>query len=305
MLVVNPVTKGAAGLRARLGEMVSLLRGFGYELDMVETTPEAGSAAQLTVAAIADGASTVFACGGDGTVHGVVQGLAQTGIALGVLPLGTANALARNLGLPLDVGRALAVQAMRNPVAIPLGVVENAGGAEWFCLMAGCGPDGALAHTLATSEGLGRKKRMGRMAYYAEAARLFSTRRWPEFCVEYRAMDEVSWRCADAVAMMCSRVPNLGGLFSGTTRAARLTDERLHVTLVHGPGHVALPMWMVCGRLGIGNPWATVVDAAEVRCSAPKGGIVQAQVDAEPLRGGLPMTLRLVPRALHLLMPQG
>ena len=105
----------------------------------------------------------------------------------------------------------------------------------------------------------------------------------------------------EAVAVMASRVPNLGGVFSGTTPRARVTDELLHVQVLQGPGWISLPAWMVCGRLGVRNPWVRTVDVAEVRCVGPG---VYAQADAEGM-GMLPMRLRVVPEALWVLMGDG
>jgi diacylglycerol kinase family enzyme len=106
----------------------------------------------------------------------------------------------------------------------------------------------------------------------------------------------------EAVALMASRVPDLGGVFSGVTRQARMTDQRLQVQVVRPPARLSLPAWMACGRMGWPNPWVTTVEAEEVRCVALSERQVYAQADAEPV-GTLPMTLRVVPDALLLLLP--
>jgi diacylglycerol kinase family enzyme len=216
-----------------------------------------------------------------------------------VIPLGTANALARNLNIPLDPVVAVATLLGYAPRQIPLGQVTTAGGRRWFVLMAGCGPDGALAARLPAAA----KQRLGRIAYYAYALRLFLTTRWPAFQVRYRLWGQDLWSETTAVALLAARVPDLGGLFSGLTPKAHLTQEALHVQMLREPAWLSFPAWFVCAWLGLPNPWLTTLDVAEVEALAGAGGApVLAQADAEAL-GPLPMHLRVVPHALSLLMP--
>src|SRR5690349_15834695 len=76
-----------------------VLRAAGIEAHAIATRA-AGSAGEQAREAVAQGADTIFACGGDGTVHDILQGIVGTNAALGVIPLGTANAMAADLGLP-------------------------------------------------------------------------------------------------------------------------------------------------------------------------------------------------------------
>jgi diacylglycerol kinase family enzyme len=284
----------------------SLLLRHGFEIDVVETSAAGESAAMLARAA-AQSSSLVLACGGDGTVHGVVQGLAQglagPSCALGVVPLGTANALARNLGLPLDPLEAVTQLLTWSARTIPLGQIVTSSQTRWFAVMAGCGPDGALVHTLSLPGGARRKRRFGRQAYYLHAARLFLTRRWPAFRVEFRRPASAEWESLNAVAVMASRIPDLGGLFSGLTAGASLLQPSLQVQILRPPAQLSFPAWMACGRTGLPNPWLTTVNAEEIRCTPADQRPVYAQADGEAL-GPLPMTLRIVPDALSLRMPE-
>jgi len=296
-LIVNPAAGRSRLLEAQMPAIRALLEDNGYRVRGLQTTGVAGSA-QLLAEAAAGASSLVLACGGDGTVHGVVQGLARTDAVLGVVPTGTANALARNLGLSLDPLTAVRQLLAYTPRRIPLGEISTAEGKRLFAVMAGCGPDGLLVDELSRAGGARLKARFGRVAYYGHAARLFFTRRWPEFRAEFRDAGSQEWSSVKAVAVMASRVPDLGGVFSGTTRQARLTDTRLHVQILRGPAWVSMPAWMVCGRFGLANPWLHSVDVAEVRCEGPG---VYAQADAEAL-GRLPMSLRVVEDTLWMLM---
>ncbi len=297
-LIVNPAAGRARLLRSQMPAIEQKLAAHGYTSTIVETTPAEGSAQQLAAHAAAI-SNLVLACGGDGTVHGVLQALAHTEATLGVVPLGTANALARNLTLPLDPLAAVTRLMTYTPRRIPVGQIETPHGTRYFAVMAGCGPDGLLVHTLSQPGAAQLKARFGRAAYYGHAARLFLTRRWSAFQVRFHVAGAADWREMHAVAVMTSRVPDLGGIFSGTTPLANLTDQRLHVQILHAPGWLSLPTWMLCGRFGLSNPWLTTVDADELLCEGPG---VYAQADAEPM-GHLPMRLTVVPDALSLLMP--
>jgi diacylglycerol kinase family enzyme len=270
----------------------------GFSTEVLLTTGERDSV-RLLAAEAASRSSLVVACGGDGTVHDVVQGLAGTKATLGVLPLGTANALARNLKLPLDPVAGVPVLLSYAPRRIPLGVLTTAAGQRFFAVMAGCGPDGALALAAGGRWKLG----LGRSAYYAHAAWLFATRRWPEFEVRYRRAGEICWETTTVVGLMASRVGNLGGIFSRLTARARLEDTTLHVQLLHAPAQISLPAWFVHSRLGVRSRYWTTVDVEELECSALGGDVVHAQADAEPM-GGLPVGMGVAMDALSLLMPR-
>ena len=301
-LIVNPAAGRARLLAAQVPLIEALLGQHGYSTSVLTTTPEADSAAVLAARASCDSA-LVLACGGDGTIHGVIQGLANTATALGVLALGTHNALAASLGLPNDPLAALRLLVTYIPRLIPLGQIETERATRYFVTMAGCGPSGALAHALAGVSG--GKARFGRGVYPLQAARLFATRRWPAFRVEYRLADG-TWLTSETSALLISRVPSLGGMFSRLTPGASLASPRLHAWLLRWPLQLSLPAWFATSLAGLANPWLQQIEADELRCT-PLGSRTRAlgvltQADAEPL-GPLPCTMRIVPDALNLLMP--
>jgi YegS/Rv2252/BmrU family lipid kinase len=127
-----------------------------------ETTaddPGTGQAAQ----AIREGAGLLLACGGDGTITACVEALSGTGIPLGILPLGTGNLLARNLGLPLDVDAALVTALTGSDRRLDAGSANG----HTFVVMAGLGFDAKMLGD--SSEPL--KKRLGWLAYVLSALR--------------------------------------------------------------------------------------------------------------------------------------
>ena len=283
------------------GSITRTFASRGIETLIQFTTAKPDSARELAKEA-GQSCDTVIACGGDGTVHGAVQGLAGTTTILGVLPFGTANALARNLGLPMDPILALDQLLGFTARSIPIGQAETSFGKRWFTVIAGAGPDGRLLHEMNPAI----KSLLGRRAYDVEAVRLFLTRRFPAFQVEYRLSDSREWRTQRAVSVTASRIRNLGGLFRGLTADSRLHHPHLLVHLLAGPAHLALPAWAALGKVGLAmtNPWLTTLAVEELRClPLPSEQPVYAQLDGEAM-GPLPFTLRIVPSALWLLMPR-
>jgi diacylglycerol kinase family enzyme len=121
--------------------------------------------------ALARGAGVVMACGGDGTVRAVLTVLAGTGVPLAVLPAGTGNLLARNLGLPVgDLAAAVEIALTGRDRAIDVGRLEPAdddGRHQRFAIMAGVGLDAAIMRD--APEGV--KARLGWPAYVLSALR--------------------------------------------------------------------------------------------------------------------------------------
>jgi diacylglycerol kinase family enzyme len=159
------------------------LAGVRTDLTICRSSHEATIHTRYAVAA---GSDTVIACGGDGTVHDVIQELAGTPVALAILPFGTANALAHDLGIPLrpsDAARALVKGTVRR---IPLGHIEyqdfeGRPAARYFTVAAGIGVDAHLFYKLNRD----LKKQAGMAAYYWKAWNLWATHRMRRFEVEY------------------------------------------------------------------------------------------------------------------------
>jgi diacylglycerol kinase family enzyme len=122
----------------------------------------------LVEKALRAGVGLVVASGGDGTVTACVAGLAGSGIPLGVLPAGTGNLLARNLGLPLSLDDALAVALTGTDRRLDVGIANG----RPFVVMAGVGFDAEMLG--GASDQL--KKRVGWAAYILSAVRHFRER---------------------------------------------------------------------------------------------------------------------------------
>src|ERR1700687_4770620 len=124
ILLYNPLSGRRRGRRlADVESALSVLRSAGLEASAAPTRA-ASDATDQTKQAIAEGCDTVFACGGDGTVHDVLQGLVGTDAALGIIPLGTANSLAHDLRLPLSPANAAQAALTAQPLRIAVGRID-------------------------------------------------------------------------------------------------------------------------------------------------------------------------------------
>ncbi|TFV99534.1 PA-phosphatase, partial [Brevundimonas sp. S30B] len=160
-VVLNPAKVGdVEEFKARV-RTVAELNGW-HEPLWYETTIEDPGHGQAN-AALHEEVDLIIAAGGDGTVRAVCEEVARTGVAVGVLPHGTGNLLARNLGIPLNARDALDVAFGGQDRAIDLAVLEtDTGTSTTFLVMAGLGMDAAIM----TGVNDQLKSKVGWLAYF-------------------------------------------------------------------------------------------------------------------------------------------
>jgi YegS/Rv2252/BmrU family lipid kinase len=316
VLLYNPDSGGSHGSRQiELEAVVALLRGENVEAELV-LTHSPGDAEQQARHAVQSDCDTVFACGGDGTIHSVLQGMVNSPAALAILPMGTANALANDLGLPMNLkGAARAVlQAERRRVA--LGRIEyldlnGKPGSRYFVVAAGAGVDAHLFYKLHT----GTKKRMGMAAYYAKAWQLWFSYSMTCFRVDFAETESGKQRGADITEVMAVRIRNFGGVLQELAPGASLDRNDLRVVFCSTASRLSYLMYVTRGLLrrkwkvpGIDLAYSDRVSCTYLGGSSSGGGAPQAQqkiyveTDGE-LVGTLPAEITVVPDALTLLAP--
>ena len=158
VIIANP-TSGNAGFphsNRHFDETLTFLREQGWKAELWYTQ-SAGEGEELARKAVKQQVNLVIAAGGDGTINEIIQGLAGSETALGVLPSGTINVWARELGIPLDDAGARTVLVNGQTRHIDLGCVNG----RYFLLMVGIGFDGAV------TQAVERKplKRLGILGY--------------------------------------------------------------------------------------------------------------------------------------------
>jgi diacylglycerol kinase (ATP) len=308
-LLYNPDSGGRRARRlAELESVVKLLRGTGVEADLVLSKSRA-DAGEHTRRAIDSGCDTVFACGGDGTVHNIVQALAKSHVSLAILPIGTANALAHDLKLPLDVTAAAKVALRASPRRTALGRVQyldfdGQPGTRYFIVAAGIGVDAHLFYKLHA----GSKQQLGMAAYYAKAWRLWLTYRMRYFSAEYVGAGAEA-RSAQVTELMAVRIRNFGGVLQELAPGASLDRDDLRLVLCQTASRAAYLAYVTRGllRRQWNVPGIELVHSDKVSCQyisaagnrAPQKKIY-VEADGE-LLGTLPVEMTVLQDALTLL----
>jgi diacylglycerol kinase (ATP) len=300
LLIHNPnAGNGGSGRRTMLDEARRIFASSGIQTDLAETT-KAGDATEIAQRAHTEGRDLVIACGGDGTLNEVVNGLAgqQNGhrVPLALLPGGTANILAKELNLPWDIPSA-AEKLVRGEIKeIALGMatpLKEPAKKKYFLSVAGAGPDGMIVYSI----DLDLKARVGILAYWWQGAYEAFRYKFQHFRITSAGKE------LDASLVVVGRTKNYGGPFKITTDADLYEDkfELMALTTQSGFRYLSyLPtLWM--GKLR-GAEGVHFWKADSIVCEQMGENPVYAQVDGEAL-ARLPVEFKIVPRALKLVVP--
>lgn len=293
VLIYNPSARGLnKHCEKRIESVVRELAAAGVRPRCVATWGP-GTAAEIARVSVEGGAGLVLVAGGDGTINEAVNGMAHTAAPLGILPAGTANVLANEIGLGNHLLRAARSFSRWTPRRISLGRLTADGGAvsRYFLLMAGAGFDAWIVKNVRRD----LKRRCGKLSYWVAGFGQLG-RRLDEFEVRVSGR---SYRCSFALA---SRVRNYGGTIEIARHASLFRDE-FGIVLFEGRNTLRYLKYLVgvlAGRLGAIS--GVSVLRAGILELLPLDTEVFVQVDGE-LAGRLPARVEIVPDALTLLLP--
>ena len=286
VLVVNPVALGASEKGIR--HAADLFRAGGYEVT-VRLTVQKGDAEEFAREASRDGLPLVVAAGGDGTINEVVNGIARSDTAMAILPMGTTNVLAKELGIPEDAeGAAMAVLRGTGHTASLGQITLDAPSpvTRCFCLMAGIGFDGAAVYGFSHAV----KRHSGKSAYILSGVSAL-LRHSPEPLV-FTVNDE-TYRGYAAVIGNASRY---GGHFRVTPDAS-LHRPELFVCIMEGKRRRDMLRYVfgVVTERHLGFRDVRYLKAESLAVE----GIAHVQIDGDYL-GKTPATITVVPDALKI-----
>jgi YegS/Rv2252/BmrU family lipid kinase len=306
-LIYNPSSGRWRGRRkGQIEAALTVLRQAGVAADAFETRGP-GSAGEQAREAVRGGCDAVLACGGDGTVHEVLQGMVGGEAALGVIPLGTANALAVDLGLPSSPGPAASLLLLAQPVRIAVGriVFQDRAGAtqsRYFTVAAGIGADADVMYRLDAN----LKRTFGYAAYVAESLRVWATHRYPWFQADLCLTGDGAGRTEAVSQLLAVRIGNFGGILRNLAPGATLQRDDLRLVAFKTRSrwsYLRFMLGILAGRLPRLEK-IELLDATSVVCrdSGKNASRIYVEADGE-LLGTLPARIEVVPRALRLLMP--
>jgi diacylglycerol kinase (ATP) len=307
VFVIHNPAAGQRDIVGEIGQVVEYLAGHGCEIAGVEQTHGPGDATTYARRAVVLGCDAVLAAGGDGTFAQVVDGLAGSETALGVLPAGTGNVLARQLGLPVPgnlwppyslvtcTQMLLEGQIRR----VDVGRVDLAGGrlARHFLCWVGVGFDAQI--NVVVNEEPERKQRLGMLAFVVAAG--LTLRDYAGTAAVVRADGR---RISRRLIMLVANNIQLYGAFMKMAPHAILDDGLLDVYCFRGRGaaRAALHWLRLLLSQHLLDPEVEMYRAQrlEIKTARP----LPVHVDGEPI-GYTPVVVEVEPLSLNLMVPHG
>ncbi len=296
MVIFNP-TAGARDVHRELQRVMGYLEECGWQLTLRETRSR-GEATTFAREAVSAGMRAVFVVGGDGTINEAVNGLVGSEVALGLLPSGTGNVWALELGLPipspvnwhplLGAAKAMLAGHVRR-------VDVGRAGERHFLLWAGVGLDAAVTEQIEPRPRA--KKRLGTLAYVIAAALVAKdfTGTRVEVTVDGQQVR------ARALLIVVSNT-QLYGRIVRIASQARLDDGLLDVCVFQGygfPSAVRHAVRVLAGQ-HLHDPQVIYLQGRRVSINAAQP--LAVHMDGDPV-GHTPLTLEIVPRALNIIAP--
>lgn len=290
-LIYNPL---AGYIRWRRQRDLTYVRAHLEAAGMQVTTRATlgpGSATALAREQVERHRDLIIACGGDGTVNEIVNGMVGSNIPLAILPAGTANVLAKELKIPRRMRRAVSYI----PTAEVRRVALGRAGPRYFICLAGVGPDAHIVYQLSQR----MKLSLGQLSYWLEGLWQLFAYDFPRFEVD---ADGQRWR---AVFAVISRTRHYGGPIQITRRADFFGSE-FEVALFTRRNRLKFLLYLAANWLRLLErfPEVRFLKTSRLRCvPVDARARIRVEVDGE-LAGMLPCEFEVIPATLSLLVPR-
>jgi len=273
-----------------LEELRAVLARAGHARPLWFEVPKSSAAKRAARRALKKGATVLFAWGGDGLVQRCVDALAGSGVSLAILPAGTANLLATNLGIPQDVAKAVRIGLRGRTRLLDVGVMNG----ERFAVMAGTGLDALIMNHVSR----GQKERLGRLAYVQSGVKAMQAGR-VRMTIRVDGDDWFEGKASNVL------VGNVGTIAGGVTvfPEASVSDGKLEIGVV-----TAKTPWQwlrVFTRAAIGRVARSryVRTTTGQRITGRLGRKWPYELDGGARPGTKRIKVRVEPGALHVCAP--
>ena len=288
--IINPIS---AARHPGIEDLILQESGTIGETAEIVFTADAGHAIELARKAVGDQVDLVVAVGGDGTVNEVANGLVGSESALGILPLGTGNAFARAIGVPIKAAAACQMLATARITRIDVGRV----GDRHFLSTMGVGVDAEVCR-LFSGTPAGKRGFLRYAGLTAQAVR--------HYVPEHLTID-VDGRPWHQGTPLLATVANTSQFGHGATIApdAVPDDGWLDLLFMEKPG-LLRSIWharrLFTGSIGR-MPGTRMIRAQRIRIVRQRPGVIQ--MDGEPIHGDAVLDVEVVPKALRVAVPGG
>jgi diacylglycerol kinase (ATP) len=287
-IIANPVSGRGSAFRA-VERYVASWRHPGWEVEVL-TTNNRNHAGLLAEELLERGTDLLAICGGDGTINEVVSRVPDPPFPVAILPAGTANVVARELGLPLNPVGALKIALNRSVKRVDLGELGPHPGRR-FLFVAGIGLDAYIVSRVPSK----LKAKLGIAAYVITTVRCLQSYNFPEFNITAGGESLTATSCVIANAKSYG-----GGLLF--TPAAEMNNGFLDVLVLQGRRRLELAYFLF--QAWRGKPemrdWIHRFRASSLRIEGPRDIFIQT--DGE-LAGGLPREVSIIPSIFPIVTP--
>jgi len=287
IFIVNPISGGRKGseLSAIISESVDKLK-FDFEIRL---TQHAGHAGEISRQSVMEGIDFIVAVGGDGTINEVASEMIGSQSILGIIPRGSGNGLARHLGIPRSVTKAINLINITNTTKIDTASVNG----RSFISIAGVGFDALVAKYFANS------KRRGFLAYFRIIAEQYHNYRPKKYTLDFgngKVMEKEAFFISFANS-------NQFGFNTSIAPKAKLNDGLLDICIVTKPFLVEVPLianLLLLRKINL-SPHVEIITTNSLRIVQPKNSFIN--IDGEAVKLGKELKIDVKPLSLNIIIP--
>ena len=284
VFVVNPIS-GTQGKKAILKWIDERLDRSIYDYSIVKTE-YAGHASQIAAVAVQDKVDVVVAIGGDGTINEIARSLVHTDTALGIIPCGSGNGLARHLRIPMEPKAAIDILNQGNNICIDYGKINNI---PFFCTC-GVGFDAFVSLKFADSGKRG-------LLTYLENTLHESLTYQPETYIIENEEGTVKYK---AFLIACGNASQYGNNAYITPHAS-LTDGLMDITIMEPFTVLDVPSlsFQLFNKTLDQNSRIKTMRAKKIKIHRQHDGVMH--FDGDPLMAGKELEVEIIPAGLHVI----